>query len=46
MCQTFCHCLTHAVLPLSNFTHMVPDPLVTERLWERIATHFLETLSK
>jgi dipeptidyl-peptidase 4 len=36
----------HAVLPLSNFTHMVPDPLVTERLWERIATHFLETLAK
>ncbi|MBE2254030.1 MAG: DPP IV N-terminal domain-containing protein [Myxococcus sp.] len=34
----------HAVLPLSNFTHMVPDPLVTERLWERIAQTFKETL--
>ena len=34
----------HQVLPLSNFTHMVPDPLVTERLYERIATFFKETL--
>lgn len=34
----------HAVLPLSNFTHMVPDPLVTERLWERIAQTFKDTL--
>lgn len=34
----------HSVLPLTNFTHMVPDPLVTERLWERIATWFKETL--
>ncbi len=34
----------HSVLPLSNFTHMVPDPLVTERLWERIALTFKETL--
>ncbi|MBL8919109.1 MAG: DPP IV N-terminal domain-containing protein [Myxococcaceae bacterium] len=34
----------HSVLPLSNFTHMVPDPLVTERLWERIAVTFKETL--
>ncbi len=34
----------HTVLPLTNFTHMVPDPLVTERLWERIATWFKETL--
>ncbi|MDP3154922.1 MAG: alpha/beta fold hydrolase [Archangium sp.] len=34
----------HSVLPLQNFTHMVPDPLVTERLWERIATWFKETL--
>jgi hypothetical protein len=33
-----------SVLPLTNFTHMVPDPLVTERLWERIATWFKETL--
>jgi dipeptidyl-peptidase 4 len=34
----------HSVLPLSNFTHMVPDPVVTQRLWERIATFFAETL--
>lgn len=34
----------HSVLPLTNFTHMVPDPLVTERLWERVATWFKETL--
>lgn len=34
----------HVVLPLTNFTHAVPDPLVTERLWERIATWFKETL--
>lgn len=30
----------HDVLPLSNFTHMVPDPLVQERLWQRIADFF------
>lgn len=34
----------HAVLPLTNFTHMVADPVVTERLYERIATWFKETL--
>jgi dipeptidyl-peptidase 4 len=34
----------HQILPLSNFTHMVPDPLVTERLYERIARHFKENL--
>lgn len=34
----------HSVLPLANFTHMVPDPLVMERQWERIATWFKETL--
>jgi dipeptidyl-peptidase-4 len=34
----------HQVLPLSNFTHMVPEPLVTERLYERIAAFFKETL--
>ncbi len=34
----------HQVLPLSNFTHMVPDPVVTERLYERIAQFFKETL--
>ncbi|MFO0600944.1 MAG: DPP IV N-terminal domain-containing protein [Myxococcaceae bacterium] len=34
----------HSVLPLTNFTHMVADPLVNERLYERIATWFKETL--
>ncbi len=34
----------HQVLPLSNFTHMVPEPQVTERLYERIAGFFKETL--
>lgn len=34
----------HAVLPLTNFTHAVPDPLMTQRLYERIATWFKETL--
>jgi dipeptidyl-peptidase 4 len=34
----------HSVLPLQNFTHMVPDPLVTQRLWERIVQTFQETL--
>jgi dipeptidyl-peptidase-4 len=29
----------HAVLPLSDFTHMVADPLVTERLQQRILDH-------
>ena len=30
----------HEVLPLSNFTHMVPEPLATQRLYERVATFF------
>ena len=34
----------HQVLPLSNFTHMVPEPLVLERLWQRIAGFFKENL--
>ncbi|MBS1148757.1 MAG: Peptidase [Myxococcaceae bacterium] len=34
----------HSVLPLANFTHMVPDPLVMERQWEWIARYFKETL--
>ncbi|MBX7097934.1 MAG: S9 family peptidase [Myxococcaceae bacterium] len=34
----------HRVLPLSNFTHMVPEPLVMERLWQSIAGFFKETL--
>jgi dipeptidyl-peptidase-4 len=32
------------VLPLSGLTHMVPDPVVTERLWTLIATHFKKHL--
>jgi dipeptidyl-peptidase-4 len=32
------------VLPLSSLTHMVPDPVVTERLWMLIATHFKKSL--
>lgn len=28
------------VLPLAGFTHMVRDPLVTQRLYERIIDHF------
>jgi dipeptidyl-peptidase-4 len=28
------------LLPLSGLTHMVPDPVVTERLWTRVAGHF------
>jgi dipeptidyl-peptidase-4 len=34
------------VLPLSGLTHMVPDPVVTERLWSRIAGHFWKHLGK
>lgn len=33
------------VLPLSGLTHMVPDPVVTERLWTLIATHFQKHLN-
>jgi dipeptidyl-peptidase-4 len=32
------------VLPLASLTHMVPDPVVTERLWTRIAGHFRKHL--
>jgi dipeptidyl-peptidase-4 len=32
------------VLPLSGFTHMVPDPVVTQRLYARIAGHFRKHL--
>jgi dipeptidyl-peptidase 4 len=32
------------VLPLPGLTHMVPDPVVTERLWTRIAGHFQKHL--
>ncbi|MBX5484138.1 MAG: alpha/beta fold hydrolase [Myxococcaceae bacterium] len=34
----------HTVLPLSDFTHMVADPLVTERLEQRIADHLKRAL--
>jgi len=34
----------HDFLPMSGFTHMVPDPLVTTRLYSRIIDHFLEHL--
>jgi dipeptidyl-peptidase-4 len=34
----------HQVLPLSGFTHMVPDPLVRERLEERIVRFFQKHL--
>ncbi len=34
----------HSVLPLANFTHMVPEPLVTQRLNERILQHFKDNL--
>lgn len=34
------------VLPLSGFTHMVPDPVVTQRLWTRIAEFFQKQLGK
>ncbi|MFP2907732.1 DPP IV N-terminal domain-containing protein [Pyxidicoccus sp. 3LFB2] len=35
----------HEVLPLSGFTHMVGDPLVSQRLEERVMRHFREHLS-
>jgi dipeptidyl-peptidase-4 len=34
------------VLPLSGLTHMVPDPVVTERLWTLIADHFKKHLGE
>jgi dipeptidyl-peptidase-4 len=34
------------VLPLSGLTHMVPDPVVTERLHSRVAAHFQKHLGK
>ncbi len=32
------------LLPLAGMTHMTPDPVVTERLYERIAGHFRKHL--
>ncbi|MCS6912723.1 MAG: S9 family peptidase, partial [Myxococcota bacterium] len=34
----------HELLPLVGLTHMVPEPLVTERLWERILATLSRTL--
>ena len=34
----------HQVLPLANFTHMVPEPLVMERQWETVARFFKDNL--
>jgi dipeptidyl-peptidase-4 len=34
------------VLPLSGLTHMVPDPVVMERLWTRVAGYFQKHLGK
>jgi dipeptidyl-peptidase-4 len=34
------------LLPLSGLTHMVPDPVVMERLWSRIAGHFHKHLGR
>ncbi len=34
----------HDFLPLANFTHMVPDPLVTRRLYGIIVDHFVRAL--
>ena len=33
-------------LPLAGFTHMVPDPLVTTRLYRRIMDHFDRHLAR
>lgn len=35
----------HELLPLSDFTHMVADPLVTKRLYERISRFLTENLN-
>lgn len=35
----------HDVLPLSGFTHMVADPLVTERLYSHVAAYLREHLA-
>lgn len=34
------------ILPLSGLTHMVPDPVVMERLYTRIAGHFQKHLGR
>jgi dipeptidyl-peptidase 4 len=34
----------HSLLPLSDFTHMVADPLITERVQQRIVDHLCAAL--
>ncbi len=34
------------VLPLPGLTHMVPDPVITERLWSKVAGHFQKHLGR
>lgn len=34
------------LLPLQGFTHMVPDPVVSERLWSLIAASFRKHLGE
>ncbi len=34
----------HELLPLTGLTHMVPDPVVTERMWTRILTYLANGL--
>jgi dipeptidyl-peptidase-4 len=36
----------HQLLPLSGLTHMVPDPLVTQRQYEWVMNHFKQHLAK
>jgi dipeptidyl-peptidase-4 len=36
----------HELLPLSGLTHMVPDPLVTQRQYEWVMNHFKRHLAK
>ncbi|HEX8535931.1 MAG TPA: DPP IV N-terminal domain-containing protein [Cystobacter sp.] len=36
----------HELLPLSGLTHMVPDPLVTQRQYEWVMNHFKRHLTK
>ena len=34
----------HELLPLPGLTHMVPDPVITERMWGRVASAFSAVL--
>lgn len=42
--ELFRHGKDHELLPLSDFTHMVADPLVTRRLYERIVSFLVRNL--